>query len=751
MKPYLTGEGNVGLSQFPNLETLICNGTTIKSMNFSGLKKLKTLNISHNILKTINLTDLISLEKLDCVSNVLIELDLSACKNLISLDASQNKISSLTIKDMPKLENIVMYENTLLKEANLENLPYLKNLTINNCILNGLNLSGLGALQSLNCSNNKLLNLDLKKCSGLKNVSCNLNSLLTSLDVSGSENLETLNCSNTSLSALDLKKNLHLEILTASTTKVEFLDLSPLKKLLDVSLTGNNSLLYLLLKNGRTYKNYFLSAPKLKYLCVDEENINYYKGVLAQNGINNCEINTYCNFVPGNAYYVISGVNKYDFDNKGCKANNSIFPNLKYTITNGANSGIFYSANNSSYAIPVEAGVISISPFVENPNYFTVSPASVTVNFPTQASPYTQDFCISSNENQPDLEVVLIPTEAARPGFDVKYKLVYRNKGNITQSGSVNLTFNDVILDLKTSNPVLDNQTGNTFSWNFSNLEPFETKEITLTFKLNKPTDIPAVNNGDILKYKSNITSQYTDKSPLDNTFDLNQTVVGSYDPNDKTCLEGSIITPSLIGEYMHYMIRFENTGTYPAQNIVVKDMIDLSKFDISTLIPTSSNHSFVTKISEGNKVEFIFENINLPFDDANNDGYVAFKIKTKPTLKVGDSFTNEANIYFDYNFPILTNKATSKFQNTLANPDFEFSNYFVLYPNPANNVLNINTKQAIEIEALAIYDILGQLVIAVPNAKSVSNIDVTKLRTGTYFLKVKSDKGSSGMKFVKN
>ncbi|MNY81536.1 hypothetical protein D3C86_2231410 [compost metagenome] len=50
----------------------------------------------------------------------------------------------------------------------------------------------------------------------------------------------------------------------------------------------------------------------------------------------------------------------------------------------------------------------------------------------------------------------------------------------------------------------------------------------------------------------------------------------------------------------------------------------------------------------------------------------------------------------------------------------------------------------------MAIYDILGQLVIAVPNAKSVSTIDVSKLRMGTYFLKVKSDKGVSGMKFIK-
>ncbi len=73
---------------------------------------------------------------------------------------------------------------------------------------------------------------------------------------------------------------------------------------------------------------------------------------------------------------------------------------------------------------------------------------------------------------------------------------------------------------------------------------------------------------------------------------------VDSYDPNDKTCLEGTTITPAMVGEYVHYVIRFENTGTYPAENIVVKDMIDLAKFDINTLIPIKGSHEFVTKIT---------------------------------------------------------------------------------------------------------------------------------------------------------
>ena len=188
--------------------------------------------------------------------------------------------------------------------------------------------------------------------------------------------------------------------------------------------------------------------------------------------------------------------------------------------------------------------------------------------------------------------------------------------------------------------------------------------------------ETPAVNGGDILNYAANIVGLNTDETPDDNTFGLNQTVVNSFDPNDKTCLEGNTINPSMIGKYVHYKIRFENTGTFPAQNVVIKDLIDTTKFDLSTLQMTDASHNCFTRINNTNKVEFIFESINLPFDDANNDGYVVFKIKTKPTLTVNSTISNVANIYFDYNFPIVTNTATTTIA-ALSIQDFVFSNYF--------------------------------------------------------------------------
>ncbi|WP_244875461.1 T9SS type A sorting domain-containing protein [Flavobacterium enshiense] len=507
----------------------------------------------------------------------------------------------------------------------------------------------------------------------------------------------------------------------------------------------------LFIKNGRSTSNYGfpLGNPGLRYICVNENEISRWQQSASQFGYVNCQINSYCSFVPGGVHYIVSGNNRFDSNNDGCDASDVLLKNLKFNLTDGVNSGVFISNATGQYSIPFTSGTHTITPVLENPSYFTISPPSVNVTFPTQASPYTQNFCVTINNPIADLEVVLLPLNAARPGFNASYKLIYKNKGNTTQSGSVNLTYNDAVLDFVSAYPVESNQANNSLSWDFTNLLPFETREITVALNVNSPTETPAVNDGDILHYTTAVTSAATDEMPNDNTFVFHQRVVNSYDPNDKTCIQGTTIAQSQVGKYVHYMIRFENTGTFPAQNIVVKDMIDTNKFDINSLVPLKGSHPFVTNITSGNKVEFIFENINLPFDDANNDGYVAFKIKTKPSLVVGNTFSNSASIYFDYNFPIVTNTATTTIQ-TLSTQDFGFGQYFSLYPNPVKDVLNIETKQTIEVSSINIYNQLGQLVLVVPNAHAISKVDVSALSSGNYFIKINSDKGTSNTKFIK-
>ncbi|KQB42261.1 T9SS type A sorting domain-containing protein [Flavobacterium aquidurense] len=728
---YVTGNKNLtSLSTVGaiNLTDLFCTNNKLTSINVAGLVSLKNLQCNSNQLQTLDASGLPNLKGLGCGGNLLTSLNVTGSTSITSLSCQMNKLPNLNVSGLVNLVSLLCYSNQLTG-LNVNGLVKLNELYCDGNFIPSLNLAGLVSLDWLNCTNNQLTELNVSGLTNLKGIKCGYNKL-SSLDLSGLTSLTNLECYYNEFKTLDL---------------------SDLKNIEQFSCY-QNQLTSLLIRNGSNEGKLldFSQNPNLEYVCADESQIDQVQQLVTKYGYTNCNVNAYCSFKPVGTYYTFQGINKVDANNNGCDILDSSAPNLKFNLSDGTNTASFISNANGNHSISFPAGTHTITPVLENPAYFNISPSNVSVTFPTQASPVNQDFCITANGVHSDLEISILQIVPGRPGFNSVFKIIYKNKGNTTQSGVVNLAFHDSVLDLITANPVVATQTTNSLSWNFTSLKPFESKEINVTFKLNAPTEVPALNIGNIVSYLATITSANTDENASDNTFTFDQTVVGSYDPNDKTCLEGSVITSNLIGEYVHYIIRFENTGTYQAENIVVKDLIDLAKFDISTLVPTSSSHSFVTKISDGNKVEFIFENINLPFDDANNDGYIAFKIKTNPTLKAGDTFTNQANIYFDYNFPILTNKATSKFETTLKTSDFEFSNYFTLYPNPVSDILNFNTKEDITIQSLAIYDILGQVVIAVPNAKSATNIDVSKLRTGNYFIKVKSDKGSSSIKFIK-
>ena len=614
------------------------------------------------------------------------------------------------------------------------------NLSGLNCVFNmisSLDLSGITTLRSLFCTSNFLTDLNLTGLTNLVEIGCSGN-MLTSLNTSDLRNLASMICSSNNLVNLDLSSsNLYAD---------DFFYLE----------CGNNPNLNIVnIKRGRQILNFsylhFSNCPNLKYICIDEQYVTNFRSYLAAAilNFNNVEVNSYCFFNSGGTFYTILGNQKFDSNNNGCDAVDNSLPNLKYSISDGTNSSNLISNFSGDYYITMQAGTQTITPIFENPTYFNISPSNVVVTFPTQPSPVTQNFCVTANGVHPDLEVTLLQITPARPGFNAVYKLIYKNKGNTTQSGSVNVNFNDAVLDFLAAAPTVTAQIVDNLSWAFTNLLPFETREITFTFKVNSPTQTPAVTAGTVLNYVATITSPATDEMPNDNTFIYNQTVVNSFDPNDKTCSEGATISQAKVGDYVHYMIRFENNGTANAQNIVVKDIIDTAKFDINSIVPIKGSHSFVTNITAGNKVEFIFENIQLPFATGTNQGFVAFKIKTKATLVNGDSFSNKASIYFDYNFPIVTNTATTTIQ-TLKNQDFEFATYFSLYPNPVKDNLTIDFKDSIEVKSITIYNALGQLVLVIPNAQNLKTVDVSSLNSGNYFIKINSDKGSSAAQFIK-
>lgn len=312
------------------------------------------------------------------------------------------------------------------------------------------------------------------------------------------------------------------------------------------------------------------------------------------------------------------------------------------------------------------------------------------------------------------------------------------------------MVFDDVKLDFLSALPTTDTESGANLSWSYSNLLPFESRSIDLLFNVNSPVETPPVNNGDILNFSTSVTPVAGDELPADNLFSLAQTVVGSFDPNEKTCLEGAVVSPDEIGNYLHYNIAFENTGNAEAVNVVIRDVIDTSMFDINTLQVLYTSHESRTVI-HGNTVEFMFENINLApvagDPPVGGHGNILFKIKTLPTLLPGAEVSNKADIFFDYNAPILTEEARTAFVS-LGIPENQVDKSVVLYPNPATNEVNIRCNSTIGL--IELFDIQGRILQTVIENDNESQLDISKQSNGIYFIRVSTENGRKTEKVIK-
>jgi hypothetical protein len=496
----------------------------------------------------------------------------------------------------------------------------------------------------------------------------------------------------------------------------------------------------LCLDNKILYNN-----PNLRFVCVDSPaEALFFQNYFNTHNMPNVNVNTYCDFVPGGNYNTITGDVHFDSNGDGCDVSDNALSLVKLKISQGANEAITFSSLNGNYAFYTQSGDFTVTPEMECPAFFTANPLNPVINFPNSNNNISiQNFCITTTGVHPDLEVVIVPVRDARPGFDAVYKISYKNKGNQVLSGDINFSYNDDVLDYVSASFMPNVQNIGNLNWNYTNLLPFESRSLLVRLHVNSTVETPAVNIGDVLNFSTTINPVLGDESPTDNVFNYSQTVVGSFDPNNKQCLEGNLVSTSKIGDYLHYVVNFENIGTAPAQNIVVKDVIDTAKFDITSLQVLDATHSVSIKVI-GNKVEFIFENINLV---SNAYGNVVFKIKSKSNLVNGDAVTNKADIFFDYNAPITTNLASTVFQ-TLSTDTFQIDNSVAIYPNPSHDFVTIKAKS--RIKSMQLFDIQGRILVSREVEDSKFQFDISKYTDAVYFVKVITEEGSKVDRIVK-
>ena len=268
----------------------------------------------------------------------------------------------------------------------------------------------------------------------------------------------------------------------------------------------------------------------------------------------------------------------------------------------------------------------------------------------------------------------------------------------------------------------------------------------------NVPTNIPlgtSVLFKDTAAYSSPMSNWLTDYSPWNNVNYFTTTVIGSYDPNFKEVAPKGIGATGMItynDSVLEYMVHFQNTGTWFAQNIVVIDTLD-ANLDWSTLRPVYHSHQCQVSVSETGVATFTFKNINLPaqyMDDLRSNGMFTYTIKTRHSLALGTQIKNKAAIYFDYNAPIFTNRTLNTIGSWESVPEINTTknNSFTIYPNPAENSFNaVITSEINATYSLRVSDIAGKTMInkaiALQKGTQAINVDATLLSPGIYFVSI--------------
>ncbi len=356
-------------------------------------------------------------------------------------------------------------------------------------------------------------------------------------------------------------------------------------------------------------------------------------------------------------------------------------------------------------------------------------------------------FPITLTQSYNDVTVTLVPMSPPRPGLTYINRIMYKNLGVTAASGTITFTKpTPVAITNITQTGTLN--TANGFTYAFTNLQPNETRFFNVTMSV--PSS-PIVVVNQILNASASITAPSNDINLNNNSSNLSQIVVNSYDPNDKMEAHGDEIPFSQFAptDYLFYTIRFQNMGTANAIDVHVEDVLD-PLLDETSIRMVSSSHNY-TMDRINNTIFWDFRNIQLVPSSANQNmsvGYIHFKIKMKPGFVEGDLVSNNASIFFDSNPAIVTNTWDTKFVTLLGTVDNVVGN-FIMYPNPANNVIYIGMQNTTDtIESVSITDVLGKTITTVKGLNvAETSMDVSNLSKGMYLVEITTTNQSKSTK----
>ncbi len=395
---------------------------------------------------------------------------------------------------------------------------------------------------------------------------------------------------------------------------------------------------------------------------------------------------------------------------------------------------------------------------MENPNHTYAAAGTYTVCFiaanidsmGTCIDTICKNVTVYAGNTCADLSIDL-GTWGLRPCQYRTYAVLYCNQGNDTADNAVVTLTLDADLIAQYSSPTWTSISGNDVTWNVGTLLPGECDHIYLTIKVDC-----SVNAGEVLCVEGTIDPTVGDCNDDDNEAEDCHVVVNSYDPNDKMVASRDLKTKGFVDQEdilatdtLTYQIRFQNTGTADAINIVIEDDLD-TDLNLTSVVPGASSHTYTKFEVTNGKLKWTFNGIHLPDSNTNepaSHGFVKFKVAQKPNNVPGTVIHNGADIFFDFNAAVVTNTVvnTVKANVGITDPMIPSNVQVTLYPNPFEHSTTIFVQRDDNSNPLnltfTIYNILGKEVRRTEGI-IIDQFQVQRgdLANGMYIYKVRQD-----------
>lgn len=167
---------SLDVSKNLKLETLWCNWNNLEQLDVSKNKALKDLRCGDNYLTTLNVSQNEALEWLSTndMRSKLNSLDVSYNKALKHLECTKNGLTSLDVSSNEALEQLLCDENPLT-ELDVSKNDKLTSLDCRRCGLTSLKFGS--AVSSMECDENQLTELDISQNTRWTDLRCNDNKL----------------------------------------------------------------------------------------------------------------------------------------------------------------------------------------------------------------------------------------------------------------------------------------------------------------------------------------------------------------------------------------------------------------------------------------------------------------------------------------------------------------------------------------------------------------------------------------------